>query len=445
MPQGRKFHLVRLRQHSYSGFIETLIEAFIMIKLISSATLLMVFISACGGGGGSSPPTIDIVVGKLEGGVTGMTYSSGSTTGTLTDNDLFMYEVVDGIPQAVVFTIGNIEVATVTGSELLTLLDLVPSGNIDSVELHNIIAFLILLDDDQIFDNGIALSSELIDFLANNDWSTVDFSDPDFINQRAVSMIIADLASIENDGRTLINPSAAGMLLQQDQLCRNSGVYNGTFSGDDNGPFLAAVDILGQVFGIGFSETDQILFAINGSFSLSGSTSSFAAGDTTNGASFSGSINNYTSLDGNWENTFTDDSGTFNGPRLQSDDDEQLRYVLAFTDDTPNDPMGDTLQEFGFIHVSVFNDDSVEATMVNFLNERTLLTGALTDIPETEDNDGLKFLELQSADGTVTLVGGMTITPGAVTAGVPRDYGGLHFNTNTGLANGIFYGFGCQI
>lgn len=420
------------------------------MRAIILGVFFVVFLSACGGGGsgGTNPPPIDIVeirIGTLDGGLVGMTYSSGSTSGTLSADGMFMYEVINDVVQTVTFSIGNISIATVTGAEVLTILNFVASESIDSPELHNIISLLIFLDEDQNIANGLTLSSELIEYFSNNSFDSIDFSDPDFVNQNAVIMLLAEVTSVESDGRVLLDPGVAGETLIQDQMCRSSGLYNGNFDGDDDGYFVVAVDLLGGVFGVGFSNFSQSLFAVDGSFALTGNTSNFTAGDTSTGASFAGSINNFTTLSGSWENTFTDDEGSFSGNRVSNNANEKFRYVLGFTDDTPADQTGDDIRNFGFAQVRVFDDDTVTASMINFNNERYDLSGVLFENADTADDENLKAVLLNSADEAVLMAGALTLVPDPVDPDLPRAFGGIYNNTNTGLVAGLFYGFGCRV
>ena len=418
------------------------------MKTIAFGSLVLIFgLCSCGGGssggsGDSEPPEpATLRVGKLFGGMEGMRYQSGETMGSMTSDGLFMYEEFNGQAQTVQFAIGDVTLATVGGAESLTLLDFVGSSGIDSIELGNIVSFLLFLDADQNVDNGLSLSTALLDFLDNNSWAQINFSDPDFSNQSAVTMIVADVVALENDGRALPNAGAARFYLNIDHLCRSSGVYRGEFMGDDEGYFVVGIfSFDGLIIGGGFSTIDPVGFQANGNLVLTGDNSAFSVGDTTIGASFFGNLENFSELSGTWQNTTTDDSGTFTGSREATREDDFLRYLLVFGDNTPS-TADDRLDNFGFIHLVVNQDNTANATMVNFFNDAITLSGGVTLGSDIFDNE----LVLQSSDGNITIAGNISLVPVPGDPAHVRVFDGTFTNANTGLVNGVSGGTGCRV
>lgn len=90
-----------------------------------------------------------------------------------------------------------------------------------------------------------------------------------------------------------------------------SGQWDGTFSGDDSGIFSVTINSSGQISGNGHSTNWGESFTLSGTVNSNGS---FNAGNTSTGATFTGTImgNNLT---GNWNNPATSESGTFVGQK----------------------------------------------------------------------------------------------------------------------------------
>lgn len=89
------------------------------------------------------------------------------------------------------------------------------------------------------------------------------------------------------------------------------GTWEGTFTGDDNGIFSVNINNSGNINGNGYSTNWEESFTLNGFVNSDGS---FNAGNTSTGATFTGTIigNNLT---GNWENPAVAESGTFVGQK----------------------------------------------------------------------------------------------------------------------------------
>lgn len=90
-----------------------------------------------------------------------------------------------------------------------------------------------------------------------------------------------------------------------------AGQWEGTYTGDDSGIFSVTINNNGQINGNGYSTNWEETFTLSGTVNSDGS---FNAGNTSTGATFTGTIigNNLT---GNWNNPTTDESGTFVGQK----------------------------------------------------------------------------------------------------------------------------------
>jgi hypothetical protein len=96
-----------------------------------------------------------------------------------------------------------------------------------------------------------------------------------------------------------------------DDVTAFAGTWEGTYTGDDNGIFSVNISNSGQISGNGYSTNWGESFTLTGTVNSDGS---FNAGNTSLGATFTGTIigNNLT---GNWQNSTTGESGTFVGQK----------------------------------------------------------------------------------------------------------------------------------
>lgn len=411
---------------------------------------IFIFLTACGGSGGSSSsgPDIQIRTGKLDNGLVGMDYESGDTSGKINSNGEFMYEEIDGVVQDVRFFVDGVEIATIEARELLTLLDLVANGSADSVELQNIVAFFMLLDEDQNPSNGFTLSSALLTFLENNDWMPISFTASDFANQTALATIIADLSSIEGDVRALPSSSEASSVVQLGYWCSASGLYAGTYDGGDEGTFVVAIDSAnGNVGGWVYSELDQATLLID---FLSGSpltvdlNSGFIAGNVST-ASYSGSLTNFNELEGTWSNPQFSINGDFEGVRVIAPENEAFRFsILYFNDAAGGNPFA-APANYGLIQVNVDSNNNVNGIMVDAGGVETVLEGTLTmTTPNTASN-----LSLASSNDEITLTGILAFNGEQNPFGDTPAFYGSWTNSNIGIgpsdsATAVAFGSGCQ-
>lgn len=90
-----------------------------------------------------------------------------------------------------------------------------------------------------------------------------------------------------------------------------AGQWEGAYTGDDTGTFSVNISATGQISGTGYSNNWYENFSLSGTVNSDGS---FNAGNTSTGATFTGTITG-NNLMGNWNNPTTDESGTFVGQK----------------------------------------------------------------------------------------------------------------------------------
>lgn len=172
------------------------------------------------------------------GSVEGLSYVSGGESG-VTDGD-GAYTCETDLP--VSFSIGSLELGETLCATLAHPAALSPSGTLLDVKSTNIMRLLLILDDDQNFDNGIRISPDL-QTLAGS-WSPVDFFADDF--DAELTQIKSDIATVENRTvDTLPSESAAFALLDTSIACAFSGIYINSVPA---GPFNAVTNVALTVF-----------------------------------------------------------------------------------------------------------------------------------------------------------------------------------------------------
>ena len=377
-------------------------------KLWGSASGLLALVAAtlvgCGGSGGGSnasppttpppPPPVTIETGRfLDAAVAEIRFESGSTVGVTDSDGQFRYETSGGVPQETRFSFAGIEIGSAPGNAIVTPLDLVPGSNIDTLEVVNVGRFLQFLDADSDPGNGIAPSAVLVEAVDGQDFAQVDFSDPAFADQLAVTDFVSFVNSVDALQRSLTSAAAATEHLRSTLACLSSGVYSGCFSGDDSGHYALLVQHL-RADPLAFGDTDprsgvgSALIYSDSQDRLIGvapqralafdSDNAFLVGEAVNGAEFSGLLQDFRQIsDGVWRNDVEGGSGMFDGERVAGDPAAVLRLSGGFGDQTPLNPFDDTADNSGGIALDVFADNSVEGIMVSARGDRVELLGTL--------------------------------------------------------------------
>ena len=375
--------------------------------LISSLCLL----TACGGGSDSPeppsttpPPIVQTAEGNfIDSVVEGLDYSSGEQSGTTDSSGTFTYEV----GQAVTFTVGAITLGTVTGSQIITPVDLTGSDS-SMANTQNIVRFLLMLDVDGDSSNGITISSEIRGIAAN--WAQVDFTSTDFESE--LIAIISDVATVDNRTPVLSTAPEAKEHLEGTLSCLFSGVFKGTFSGQDNGTFLLwiqherydpfafgdFVPRVGVTSALVFSTDDDFVSGVAPQRGLSfDSDQSFLSGLVSSGAEFTGELVDYTSItNGNWQNSIFNESGTFSGERIAGSADAVYR-LSGFVHLQGSDVTADNT---GVIALDIMEGNSISGVMVTLRGDETPLSGTLTGNDIAVSGGNHNFTITFDADGT---------------------------------------------
>jgi hypothetical protein len=276
-------------------------------------------VTACGGGGGggsglsSQPPAPQTATGYFkDNNVSGLGYTSGAHSGVTGADASFVYEV----GQPVSFNVGGVVLGSAAGRRVITPIDLISGGQSDSVRVRNIVRFLLMLDDDGDPSNGISISAELAD-------------------------IIADVQSVDGRPRALVAIADAVRHVEDTFFCVYSGAFRGTYSGDDSGRFGLLVTRAGEAIGFGASDAGDggYFIAEAGTHVAPVRDAAFVAGSTSTGASFAGQFDTPDAISGQWRNVELDESGTFSGSRVGGVYDAVHRFTGFFaTDQTSPEP-----------------------------------------------------------------------------------------------------------
>ena len=272
------------------------------IYLLPVLFIFTLALNACGGGtaatGASRGQFIDAAV-------EGIVYTSGSRTGITDTNGNFIYET----GKSVTFSIGGIVLGTISGSAIITPVQLIPNAvNQTDPAVTNIVQFLLTIDADQDETNGIQITNAIRAAAAN---LSLDFTLAGFDADGNVSNVIGILTTAGLGNRTLVSNAFAQSHLSDSLFAIMAGIYTGSFSGTDTGNWSVTVATDGTVIGTGNSNSSGG-FTISGNVDSSGTASLTATGNAT--TSWSGMIDitngNFT---GSWSGGA--DSGNFSGTK----------------------------------------------------------------------------------------------------------------------------------
>lgn len=294
--------------------------------------LLVVFLAACGGGGtpdDTNPPTDDTnppttAIGQFkDSNIAGISYVSGEQSGVTGSDGSFTYEV----GETVTFSIGGVTIGTSIGKSIITPIDFVSGGSSSSVEVQNIVRFLLMLDDNGDQSDGINISPS-VQTIAES-WSQVDFSTADLSSELVT--FISDAASVDGGLHTLPDADAARAHLESTLRCSYAGAYKGTFSGDDSGSFGFLVDASnGNVTGIAYSTVFDEYAGLIGMVPISYDQDvAFVSGIAGEGGTFGGQFTSVNEVSGSWQTG--PDGGSFSGSRIGGAVDAAFRFTGVYS------------------------------------------------------------------------------------------------------------------
>lgn len=381
-----------------------------VLNLLAIGSLCLLV--ACGGGGSSNnggntsnpPTTPQTAEGRfIDTVVEGLSFTSGDQTGTTDSEGTLTYEV----GQNVTFSVGAVDIGSVAGSDIITPVDLTGS-NSTMPDTQNIVRFLLMLDSDSDSANGITISNE-VQLMAEN-WAQIDFTSADF--EADLATIISDVAAVDN--RTPVLPSAmeAQTHLESTLACLSSGVFKGTYSGQDNGTFLLwvqherydplvfgdATPRVGVTSALVFSTDENVVSGVAPQQGLSfDSDQSFISGLASTGAEFTGELVDYAAItNGNWVNSIFNESGTFSGERIGGNQDAVYRLSGFFN----LQGMGFSADNTGVVALDIFSDNSVSGTMVTLRGDETPLSGTRAGSSISVSGSDSSFLLSFDPNGT---------------------------------------------
>lgn len=274
------------------------------ISSLISLFALTLLLNACSSGGGDGDPAPSSQQGIfLDSAVSGLSYSSGSLSGTTGTDGAFLYE--EGA--TVTFKVGDIVVGTGNGQAVMTPISLV-SGATDETDptVVNIVQFLLTIDDDGIPDNGIQITATQS---AAASGQSIDFTSGSFDTDTNLLNVIGLLAP----GATgLVSELDAQAHLKDTIFTTIAGIYNGTHSGDYSGTWSVTVDTQGVITGSGCDTEPQEAFSISGNVGTDGAS----VVGLTDGGSYTGNFSLTGTFSGTW--TAGGGTGTFSGAKASS-------------------------------------------------------------------------------------------------------------------------------
>jgi len=242
-------------------------------------------LSACGGGGAGTSGAGGASIGSgffFDAPVSGVTYTSGNTTGTTGADGSFKYE--KGTP--VTFTLGGITLGTATGGAVVTPIDFVQAANsTTNAQVQQIGVLLQTLDSDNNPANGIQI-----------DPYTIQAAKAQKVNFATPATVAAALNAIK-PGTTPVTPAAAQAHMDKTRRAAMVGRYAGTSTSTCNvggaqptvlGTWQVDVYSTGRIAGQakipqqqGFAATTSILTGMVSPSGTTAITSSYSAGGKT--------------------------------------------------------------------------------------------------------------------------------------------------------------------
>jgi len=367
---------------------------------------------ACGGGGGGGSDQPQTVTGYFkDANVSGINYTAGDKSGTTDASGRFTFDS----GSSVAFSINGVDLGSTSGAEILTPLELSANGSISDTAVQNRARFLLMLDSDGDFANGIQISKAVQEL--PDDWPQPDFSSNTFESDTEVTTIVSDVSTADSRSATLPTATEAKNHLETTLRCATAGAFKGTYSGDDSGTFGFLVDASnGTVAGVAYSEGDQMLLEITGGQAVSlDSKRSFASGTVSSGANFSGNFDTTSSVSGSWDNSTYGSSGSFSGTRIGGDLDAAFRFTGSYGG-----------SDSGLLSLDIDGDGNVTGVAYSVVEDSLVsISGSLT---------GTSLSATTDAGDNIT----GTIDTGAGTASGS-------WSSSDGSASGTFSGSGCRL
>jgi len=282
---------------------------FLKISIKNTLLLLLSFglfsCSGGGGGGGASTPPAQKTGVFLDTAVSGAPFSTTSgLSGTTNTSGEFQYLPGD----AVIFSIGHIELPSVPGADFITPLQMGVTHHIDDQTVINILRFLQSVDSDGNANNEITIPAP--DAFASSGGNAVDFGQNDSEFEAALTAFLSTLP-----GNLMpVSMDDAKSHFESSLFQHMAGTYNGTFSGDAIGTLRLDIDASGKITGTAtrarLGQKDAEVIQLSGNVQSDGSA---VMNELEGIGSFVGTVTLSGDISGTWSSSAPSESGTFTG------------------------------------------------------------------------------------------------------------------------------------
>ncbi len=359
-----------------------------------------------------------------------MDYVSGGESGVTDAEGAFTYEQ----GSTVTFSVGGVTLGSGTGQAVMTPLNLVASSSLETDAVVNLTRFLMLLDEDETPANGITIGSAVR--TAAEGWSAVDFSSASFDTD--VASIVSDVGTAYGSSPSLVGATTAANHLSYTYGCVASGVYAGTFTGDQSGTALMWVDsilydpnLLGTfdpVQGVAYAafynttNPEGLWSNVDGALSVN-SDHSIAVGSSAALLQLTGTVEAFNSVSGGaWSSGA--ESGSFSVTRLAGASDAVYRITGYYT--LKGGAGADTL---GALALDVAADSNVTGKLAISDGTTVDVSGSLSGAVITVSGNGYGFSLDLDVDGSNT-------SNDSLLGDVPGVTGSSSFSDQTGSVIG---------
>ncbi len=293
------------------------------VKLFLAASLAL---SACGGGGGSSSAKILNGVFK-DTNVAGLSYLSGKLKGVTDQNGGFKYEEGSHVS----FSVGKVQLGSAPGKPVMTPLDLVANGTLNSDEVINKVRFLMMLDKDNNPNNGIQISSKVLKKAES--WAPVNFASASFPEQAVIDYLV-DASVADGISHTIPDKNLALKHFRTTLLCANTGAYIGDYSGSESGKIAMVLDpVTGEVKGASYNPDNQVSVEVKSiePIDYDANLSFVSAEDSAK--KFTGKFSSTELMEGSWfDVSRSQQKGNFSAKRIADSNSSAIyRYTVSYT------------------------------------------------------------------------------------------------------------------
>ncbi len=381
------------------------------LKNLNLGLTLAVILSltACGGGGSSS--NVKILKGVFkDSNVAGLSYISGKQKGITDKNGGFKYEENN----AVAFSIGKVALGSGTGKAIMTPLDLVVDGKLNSTEVINKARFLMMLDKDNNVSNGIEISSKVS--TKAKSWAPINFASTSFPSQTVFQYLID--ASVEDSiSHAIPSIETATKHLRTSLLCANSGAYIGSYSGDESGSLALILDpVTGEVKGASYNPANQVSVEVKSTSPIDYDTDLSFISAEDSAKKFTGKFSSSELLGGSWFDVSRPlRKGEFTAERMPDSAATVYRYNVSY--------IGSDKGVFTF---NVDKNNKITGSAYSVIKRnKTTLTGSLNG----------KSFSAKTSNGTT--INGILNTETQSLTGV--------WSNVSALQTGTFTGGGCRL